>query len=273
MNVDSTDIAEFLDAPHEGLPTTISGVGSLANGGSGDLAFSIHQDPVTIHESAAGAVICRKSVGSFSERTVIRSSEPRLDFMRAVNEFFNSRPAETRIHPSAVVDPSAEVGNRCVIGPHVYVGEDVVMGDKCRIQAGTVIGKPGYAFVPDGDGTLMNQIHEGTVVLEDNVFVGSNCTIDSSVFDATRIGRGSKLHNLIHVAHNVEIGEYVRIHQHCSLAGSVRVADRVLINANASIADHRTVGEEAVVGMNAGVLDDVPPGETVVGTPARPLED
>jgi len=273
MAVGSTEIAAFLDATHEGPPTTISGVGSLADGGSGDLAFSIHDDPAPIRASAAAAVICRESVGAPPERTVIRSTEPRIDFMRAVNEFFMPRPSQTQIHQTATVEPSAEVGKQCVIGPSAYVGEDVVVGDRCTIQAGTVIGKPGYAFVPDGSGGLMNQIHEGTVVLEEDVFVGSNCTIDSAVFDATRIGRGSKLHNLIHIAHNVEVGESVRIHQHCSLAGSVRVGDWTLLNANASIADHRTVGERAVVGMNAGVLDDVPPGKTVVGTPAHPVEN
>ncbi|WP_331235577.1 DapH/DapD/GlmU-related protein [Natronorarus salvus] len=267
--VESTEIAAFLGVEHVGPPVRVAGVESLDRAGPSELAFCKYDDPALVEASDAGAVICPTSLDA--PGTTIRSSRPRKDFIAVANEFFVPRVEETRIHPTAIVADSAEIGDRTVVGPFVRIGADVTIGDRCEIDAGTVIGTPGFGFQPDREGELHNMIHQGGVRIEDDVRIGPNSVIDRAAFTETVIGRGTKLHNLCHIGHNVVIGERARINQFCSLSGSVEIGDRARIHPHVSVANHTSIGADAEIGMNAAVLSDIPEGATAVGTPAKVL--
>lgn len=267
----SNQLADFLNVDHEGEVRTIDDVGSLSSAKSADLAFCVYDDSDYVAESDAGVVICLPGIESVPGKSLLYAEDPRLSFVKAVNEFFLDPPDETTIHPAATVDEDAHIGERAWIGANVYIGPDVTIGDRCKIQAGTSIGGEGFGYFRDDSGQWLKQIHKGQVIVEDDVEIGSNCSIDRAVFDETVIGAGSKLDNLIHVAHNVTIGKDVWIADTASINGSVTIGDGVRIHPNASIADHITVGDRAEIGLNAGVLSDVDADTTVVGTPAKPI--
>jgi UDP-3-O-[3-hydroxymyristoyl] glucosamine N-acyltransferase len=232
----------------------------------------VYDDPSYISASDADVVICSQEIPSFEEKTLIRSANPRLDFVIVVNEYFKQWPSESHIHPSAVIADESNIGEQCVIGPNVYIAPNVTIGDRAKIQAGTSIGGEGFGFFPDDDGKLHGQIHEGGVVIGDEVEIGSNCSIDRAVFDTTRIGDGTKMDNLVHIAHNVTIGEDVWIADTAAIQGSVTIGDRVRIHPNCSIADHSKIGEGAEIAMCSAVLDEVDEGEVVAGVPAEPIQ-
>lgn len=269
--VDSRRIAEEIGGEHLGPPASVTDVNSLSAAETSDFAFCKYDDEERVADSNAGAIVCPPSIGPFPGKTIIRVERPREAFIAAADTFFREEPTETQIHPTATVDDGAEIGERCAIGPNAYVGDGVILGDGCTVKPGAVIGTEGFGYQPDRNGALHNMVHKGRVVLEDDVVVGANACIDRAVFEETRIGTGTKLHNMVHVAHNVTIGRNVRINQFSSLSGSVTVEDGARIHPHVTVANHVTVGEGATVGMNAGVLADVDPYTTVVGTPAEPI--
>jgi len=190
-------------------------------------------------------------------------------------------------HPSAVVDPTAVLGRGvsvhagCVVGARVTLGDDTVLfpnvtvypdtvvGARCRIHAGAVLGADGfrYAAGPNGPERIPQL---GRLVLEDDVEVGANTCVDRAGLGETRIGRGSKLDNLVQIGHNSVLEAAVVVAGQAGLAGSVRVGAGSQIGGQAGIADHRSVGVGARVGAQSGVTQDVPAGEAVLGTPALP---
>jgi UDP-3-O-[3-hydroxymyristoyl] glucosamine N-acyltransferase len=272
VEVQSTEVAAHLDAEHDGDAVKLTGVDSLGSAGPEQLAFCVYEEPSLVENSNAGVIICLPTVSGAEEQTLIRSLNPRTDFVKIIDNFFRKNPIQTTIHPAAEVSDEADIGNRCLIGPHTYIGPDVSIGDDCTIQSGTSIGGEGFGYFRDESGQLVRQIHQGGVIIEDSVEIGSNCSIDRAVFDDTVVGEGTKMDNLIHIAHNVQIGNDVWIADTVSINGSVKIGDRVRIHPNATIADHSSIGREAEIGMNAGVLGDVKQNTTVVGTPAKPVE-
>ena len=189
------------------------------------------------------------------------------------------------VHPTAVVHPSAQlaagvvISAGCVVGARVQVGEDTVLfpnvtvyadtriGARCRIHAGAVLGADGFRYAPGPQGPeRVPQL--GGLVLADEVEVGANTCIDRGGLGETRIGRGSKLDNLVQVGHNSRLGQAVVVAGQAGLAGSVDVGDGALIGGQAGIADHRSIGAGARVGAQSGVTRHVKAGESVLGTPA-----
>jgi UDP-3-O-[3-hydroxymyristoyl] glucosamine N-acyltransferase len=272
MKIPSTKIASYLNLEHDGKEIIITGVGSLDSAEPHELAFCLYDNKSYISASEAKVVICPPAIPSLDGKTLIRSTNPRLDFVIAVNEYFKQWPSESQIHPTAVIADEADIGEQCVIGPNVYIAPNVTVGDRTKIQAGTSIGGEGFGFEADDDGELHGQIHEGEVVIGDEVEMGSNCSVDRAVFDTTRIGDGTKMDNLIHIAHNVTIGEDVWIADTAAIQGSVTIGDRVRIHPNCSIADHSKIGEGAEIAMCSAVLDEVDEGEVVAGVPAEPIQ-
>ncbi|MFC6905561.1 LpxD N-terminal domain-containing protein [Halalkalicoccus tibetensis] len=273
MTLTSTEIAEFVGAEHVGPEAMVTGVDALDSAGPDDLAFCIYDDPAYLRASDAGVVLCPPGLEPADDRTLVPTADPKLDFVKAANEFFVERPAETQVHPTAVVEEGATIGERTRIGPQVHVKDCVEVGDDCTVRAGAVLGSEGFGFAREPAGRLHRQIHQGRVIIEDDVEIGPNTSIDRAVFDETVVERGAKLSGQVHLAHQARIGRETTVAYGSGFAGGSAVGERATIHPHVSVATDVTVGDGAEVGMNAGVLSDVPDDTTVVGTPARPIQD
>jgi UDP-3-O-[3-hydroxymyristoyl] glucosamine N-acyltransferase len=234
---------------------------------------------------------------------VLLSSTPVLTWARVAALFHPTPAVRAGIHPTAclapdaVVDGSAEVsahavigaraeiGPRCLIGPGATVGDGVVLGADCRIGShasvthavlgarvyihpGARIGQEGFGFEMTEAG-FVSFPQLASVILGDDVEIGANSTIDRGALRDTVIGSGSRLDNLVQVAHNVRIGRYCAIAAQCGIAGSVEIGDFVVMGGQAAIAPHVTIGAKARIGAQAGVMSDIEEGAIVVGSPAR----
>jgi UDP-3-O-[3-hydroxymyristoyl] glucosamine N-acyltransferase len=238
-------------------------------------------------------------------RPTIRSTNPGLDFARAARRIApEDRPAPG-VHPTssiangARVDPTASIGPACAVGSGSSVGprsvlaanvtlyadvrvgadctlhagcvlrEGTVIGDRVILHAGVVLGADGFGYVRDTDGRYEKAPQVGRVVLEDDVEVGANTTIDRGTLGDTAIGRGVKIDNLVQIGHNCDLGENVIIVGQAGLAGSTVVERGAIIMAQAGTAGHLTVGEGAFVGPQSGVHKNVGAGVRVLGSPQR----
>lgn len=273
MTLSSTEIASSVGGEHSGPETTVSGVEALDTAGPDEFAFCVYTDPAYVRNSNAGVIVCPLEMDPVEGRTLVRVAEPKLAFVKVANEQFIEPVETTQIHPTAVVEPEADIGERTIVGPGAYVASCVEIGDECMIRAGAVLGSEGFGFARDSNGRLHRQIHQGRVVIEGNVEIGSNSSVDRAVFGETVIEEGAKLSGQVHLAHQVHIGRDTTVAYGSGFAGGATVGKRVTIHPHVSVATDITVGDDAEVGMNAGVLSDVPDGTTVVGTPARPLSE
>ncbi|MDR7416731.1 MAG: UDP-3-O-(3-hydroxymyristoyl)glucosamine N-acyltransferase [Armatimonadota bacterium] len=177
--------------------------------------------------------------------------------------------AHSILYPHVYIGPHARVGSRCILYPHVVVGERCVVGDRVIVHSGAVLGSDGFGFVREPQGPRkIPQV--GIVVLEDDVEVGAGTTIDRATLGETRIGAGTKIDNLVQIAHNVRIGRRCLIAAQTGIAGSTVVEDDVVIAGQVGVGDHVRIGRGAVVLALSGVTKDVPPGAVVSGFPARP---
>ncbi len=174
-----------------------------------------------------------------------------------------------RVHALAYVGSGAEVGDDCVLHPHVVVREGVRIGRRVIVHAGVVLGADGFGYVLDG-GRHRRIPQVGSVRIEDDVEIGANTTIDRATLGETIVGRGTKIDNLVMVAHNVEIGEDCIVAAQVGIAGSSRLGRGVVLLGQVGVADHVTVGDGAILGAQSGVTQDVAPGEKLSGSWARP---
>jgi UDP-3-O-[3-hydroxymyristoyl] glucosamine N-acyltransferase len=178
--------------------------------------------------------------------------------------------ARVRVHALAYVGSDVDVGEDSVIHPHVVLCAGVRLGRRVVVHAGAVLGADGFGYVPDaGRHRKIPQV--GSVIVEDDVEIGANATIDRAMLGATVVRRGTKIDNLVQVAHNVEVGEDSVIAAQTGIAGSSRIGRGVILGGQVGVADHVTVGEAAMLGAQTGVAQDVPPGAKLAGTWGRPV--
>ncbi len=238
-------------------------------------------------------------------RAYLVAEDPYLAFAHALAAFHPPRRPPPGIHPTAWVDPSASVGEGAAIGPlcsvgagcrlgarvvlvaGVHLGEDVEVGEESTlhpnvtvypgsrvgrrvvVHGGAVIGADGFGFARTPQGAVkVPQV--GRVVIDDDVEIGANCTIDRATLGETRIGRGAKLDNLVQIGHNVVVGEGTVIVAQAGVSGSTRIGRGVTIAGQAGLVGHVDIGDGAIVTAQCGVTNDVPPGMVVSGSPHRP---
>jgi len=306
MTLSTAEIAKQLDGEVLGDATAVlTGFASAAEAKPGDLTFAENAEFFAVAEaSAATAIIAGKEFTS-STKTVIRVANPRVAFAKAVGVFFREPELPAGIHPTAVVaksaqiDPSAHIGPHCTIGERVkigpktallagiYVGDDSVIGDgsklfpnvtlyprtqigkRVRIHSSSVIGADGFGYVFDsGFHRKVPQI--GHVVIGDDVEIGANSCVDRGALGATVIGRGTKIDNLVQVAHNVQTGEHCLLISQVGISGSTQLGNYVVIAGQAGLAGHLKIGNQVTIGAAAGVMTDVPDGSKYLGAPAGP---
>lgn len=173
------------------------------------------------------------------------------------------------IGANTVIGPGVAIGRDCLIGANVTMGFSLI-GDRVRIASGAVIGEAGFGAAASPRGP-MDIPQLGRVIIQDDVSIGANSCIDRGAYDDTVIGEGTKIDNLVHVAHNVIMGRFCLVAAHVGISGSVVVGDGVMFGGKAGVGDHQTIGAGARIGGAAAVLSDVPAGETWSGYPAKPL--
>lgn len=197
--------------------------------------------------------------------------------------------ADIRIDPGAVIGPHAEIGEGSVIGAGAAVGPGVrigrgcaigagvtltnaLLGDRVVIHPGSQIGQDGFGYLPGPKGhQKVPQL--GRVIIQDEVEIGANCTIDRGASRDTVVGEGTKIDNLVHIAHNVTVGRHCLIVAQCGIAGSATLGDFVMLGGQVGVSDHITIGDGAQVGAQSGVIGDIPAGERWFGYPAMPGRD
>ncbi len=284
----------------------IKGVASIEEAESGDLVFAEDERHRQHAQSTpASAVVVGLDAPAASTKPVIRVAKPRQAFSEILALFIPPVEVEKGVHPDVALDATTtvaesatvmrgavigrrvKIGRNSIIYPLTYIGDDATIGDECVINPqvtvcrevhignrviihpGAVIGSDGFGYVPIS-GSLAKVPHIGTVEIGDDVEIGANVTIDRSKTGATQIGAGTKIDNLVHIAHNVKIGAGCIIVAQVGIAGSVTVGKSVILAGQAGIKDHIEIGDEAVVLAQAGVIGDVEPGTQVSGYPARP---
>ena len=179
----------------------------------------------------------------------------------------------TRVMAGAVVEYHATVGSDTVIHPNAVIGYGCVIGNQVSVGAGTVIGSEGYGFAQDARGKSHPIPQTGNVILEDRVRVGANCSIDRAAYRSTRIGAGTKIDNLCHIAHNVSVGEDCLLTAMLCVAGSTRIGNRVMASGQTGILDHVTICDDVMLVHRAGVSKDIHKPGAYAGGPVQPLNE
>jgi UDP-3-O-[3-hydroxymyristoyl] glucosamine N-acyltransferase len=292
----------------------IEGVSSIESASAGDLIFvEGNENLPRALKSPASAVLVGDFGATDTSKPLLVSTQPRLAFARAARHLGPTSDHRYAIHPSAAVHPSArlakevqvdervvigegvEIGSGTSIGAGSVIGANVVVGNDCElhpnvtiypgtrlgnrvvIQAGAVLGSDGFGYVRDKETGRYEKFPQiGRLEIEDDVEVGANSTIDRGALDVTRIGRGTKIDNLVHVGHNVQIGEDVVVAAQTGLSGSAVVQKNVVIGGQVGIADHVRIEEGAILGAQSGIPSNkIIRGKGIVfwGTPARPIRE
>ena len=300
------DIAERLGGTVLGDRTMpLTGFQAADRAGVGDLTFAENRTFFERAErSAASAIIVDKSFTS-ERKVLIRVFSARLAFAKVVPLFYPEPGPPTGIHPSAIISDKAEVHPEACIGAHViigegttigartvlhgnnYVDEHCVIGEDCaifhnvslyprtelgnrvRIHAGTIVGSDGFGYVQE-DGKHLKVPQIGNVVIDDDVEIGANVTIDRGALGPTHIGAGTKVDNLVQIAHNVSTGENCLIVAQAGVAGSTKLGKSVTLAGQVGLAGHLRIGHNVTIAAQSGVMRDINDGEKWFGTPAQP---
>jgi UDP-3-O-[3-hydroxymyristoyl] glucosamine N-acyltransferase len=310
MKVTANELAEKIGAQVEGNGWfELTGVAAPERAGIADLIYVESAKNVDrAAASKAHCVVAGEGV-QLAGKTVLRSPKPKVAFARAAMILLGRPPIASGVHPTAIVASSAKLGQNVAIGPYAVIGENVRVGDNsqigahtvvgagchigrdCRIHphvtlyaavrtgqrveihSGAVIGADGFGYAFDGE-RYWKFPQTGVVDIGDDVEIGANATTDRGSLDDTRISEGVKLDNLVHVGHNVQIGAHTVVAAQTGISGSSRLGHHVVCGGQVGIADHCTLEDQSIAGAQAGIPTGktIRTGQTVWGTPARPLD-
>lgn len=303
------ELADYLGGRVIGDPgAEVAGLASLDDAVEGTITFLANPKYASkVATTRATAVILPPGAEGYG-RNVIETPNPYLAFAKLLT-LFHVTPqtprgvmagavigenvvlgADVTIHPGVVIMDGCKLGDRVTVYPGtvlyggVQAGDDVVIhanvtvrercriGNRVTIHSGTVIGSDGFGYAPDGQGWYkIPQI--GIVVIEDDVEIGANCAIDRAALDVTRIGRGTKIDNLVQIAHNCIIGENCMIVSQVGISGSTKLGNRVTLAGQVGVVGHLTIGDNAIIGAKSGVPGNVPPDSRLSGIPAYDHRD
>ncbi len=310
MKYTVSELAKVIDARVDGDgDLELSGVAAPERAGSRDLIYV--EAAKHIDRALASPSICVVAPDGIAlpGKTVLRSVKPRVSFAKAAALLRERPPVAAGIHPTAIVAPLAHVGSNVSLGPYVVIGEDAHVGDgtqigphsvigagcwigeNCRIHprvtlysgvrvghrveihSGAVLGADGFGFAFDGE-RYWKFPQAGIVEIGDDVEIGANTTVDRGSLDDTRVSEGVKLDNLVHVGHNVQIGKHTVVAAQTGISGSSTLGHHVVVGGQVGIADHCTLEDGSIAGAQAGIPTGkiIRKGQTVWGTPARPLD-
>ncbi len=304
-----SEIAEKLGGSLDGDgDIEITAVAGLAEGSEGDISFlSNLKYSAQVASTKASAVIVPDDWDRPAKCALVRVENSDQVFAQAAELFYEAppRPAEG-VHPSAVIAESAQlgvgvsiganctveegvvIGSNTIVSPNCHIGYKTIIGDNCFfyplasirefteignrviIHNGTVVGSDGFGYAVQVDGSRTKIPQIGKVVIEDDVEIGANTVIDRARFGKTRIGKGTKIDNLVQVAHNVVIGEHSVLCGQTGISGSTTLGSRVIMAGQSGLAGHLEIGDGAIIGAQAGVMKDVPAKDFVIGSPAMP---
>jgi UDP-3-O-[3-hydroxymyristoyl] glucosamine N-acyltransferase len=303
-------LAEALGATLEGDGALeLRGVAAPERAGPHDLIYVEKAKHAGRAESSAALCVIAGENLALKGKTILRSTQPKLAFAKAAALIIEQAPIATGIHPTAIVAPLAKVSANAGIGPFAVIGEDAHVGDdtqigahsvigagcwigdRCRIHprvtlyagvrighrveihSGAVIGADGFGYA-QGEGRYWKFPQAGIVEIADDVEIGANTTIDRGSLDDTRIAEGVKLDNLVHIAHNCQIGAHTVMAAQAGLSGSCTFGKHVVVGGQAGFGEQCQLEDGAVIGGQSGVLGGkiIRSGQTVWGTPARSLE-
>ena len=306
MPFTAAEIANVLGGAVIGDPALVlKGFAPADRAQPGDLTFAENENYFArADQSAASAVIVDGDFTS-NQKVLIRVANARVAFAKVLPLFFPEPTFAPGIHSTAIVaatarvDATAYIGPYCIVGEGVQIGarsvlhglsyvgercqlgEDVVVfsnvqiyprseiGNRVRIHSGTVIGADGFGYVVD-KGTHLKVPQIGIVIVRDDVEIGANVTIDRGALGPTIVGKGSKIDNLVMVAHNVTLGEHCLIVSQAGIAGSTKLGNYVVLGGQVGVAGHLKIGNGVSVAAQSGVMNSIPDGEKWFGAPARP---
>jgi UDP-3-O-[3-hydroxymyristoyl] glucosamine N-acyltransferase len=298
------EIAEIIQGKVIGdASIKLSGVAAAESAEKGDLTFAESESYLKVAEQSQATAILVKHTTLGSSKLLIQVQDTRIAMAKALAVFYPAEEIPAGIHPTAIIDPTAQidptanVGPHCCIGKNVRIGKKTVLtasnhigpncsigsqtvlhpnvvlyanshiGDRVIIHAGSVIGSDGYGYILD-HGVHRKIMQIGNVTISDDVEIGANTAIDRAALGSTVIGQGTKIDNLVHLAHNVKIGKHCLIMGQCGFAGSTELGDYCVIASQSGIADHLKLGHQSTVGAKSGVMRDIPDRGTVLGIPA-----
>jgi UDP-3-O-[3-hydroxymyristoyl] glucosamine N-acyltransferase len=283
----------------------ISGVSGITEAKDGDITLITHRRNIpSLSSIKASAIIAKEEIKGLTA-SILLVDNPKLTFAKVL-EIFHKKPFRSHgisdkavigknvklgenisIYPHAYVSDNTVIGSNTVIFPNVYIGESVIIGEdtvvypnvtiregvrigkRVIIHPGTVIGSDGFGYVTEGSKHYkMPQV--GVVIIEDDVEIGSNVTIDRATTGSTVIGCGTKIDNLVQVAHNVKIGKNCIIVGQAGISGSVEIGNSSIIGGQTGIKDHIKIGDRVMIGSKSGVTHDIPDGQIISGYPSIP---
>ena len=304
------ELARLLSCSFEGDGgIEIRGVSSLEKAQKGDLVFLAHRKYLSLLERSKASAVIISAEERYDRIPVIKSENPHISFIKAVEIFYKPYCPEPGIHPSALVSPSAKIGKDVSIGPFALIGDDAEIGDKTVIfpfvaiyplvkigketvihshvsireevkigsrviiHNGAVIGSDGFGYLQDKDRSHIKIPQVGTVIIEDDVEVGANTAIDRAALGETIIKKGTKIDNLVQVAHNVEVGPHSILAGQVGISGSTKIGKNVIMGGQVGVADHVKIGDNVIVAAQSGITKDVPANSIVAGSPHMNIMD
>ncbi|HEV2118011.1 MAG TPA: UDP-3-O-(3-hydroxymyristoyl)glucosamine N-acyltransferase [Terriglobales bacterium] len=284
--------------------TEITGVAGIEEAGPGQLTFVANPRYAAAARSTKAAAVIVSDDFPAANTALLRSRNPYLDFARAIELFFRPPKYPVGVHSTAVIHPSAKLGKNASIGPYVVVDEDVHIGKNCvllahvviyrgvrighnflahahavvrencrlgdnvTLQNGVVIGGDGFGFAKDNEGRWRKIAQSGPAVLEDDVEVQANACVDRASIGETRVGRGTRIDNLVQVGHGSHVGNNTLLCAQVGLAGSTEVGDNVILAGQVGVAGHCKIGDGVIATAQSGIPNDVAAGKVVSGYPA-----